>query len=73
MFRRFLDVADYWFGYSDTKAAISLASASRSALVTWSVGRTKWGLAMGKTPGLGDELCLRPGTYKIGYDHFTLE
>jgi hypothetical protein len=28
----------------------------------------QWGLAMEKTPGLGDELCLRPGAYKIKYE-----
>jgi hypothetical protein len=68
MFQRFLDVVDYWFRPPTPpapKATIRHVSASRSALATWSMGRTRWGLAMEKTPGLGDELCLRSGTYKI--------
>jgi hypothetical protein len=71
MFQRFLAAADYWFGYSDTSSAGSYNSTRECFMVgigDVSTGRMRRGLAMEKTPGLGDKLRLRPGTYKIQYE-----
>jgi hypothetical protein len=71
MFRRFLDAADYWFGYSDTSNIKDYNPAHERFMVGVGDvvdGVNAMGAADGEDPGLGDELCLRPGTYEICYE-----
>jgi hypothetical protein len=71
MFRWFLGAANYWFGYSDTSTIEDCDPARERFTVGIDDvvdGVNVMGPAMDKTHGLGDELHLRPGTYKIRYE-----
>jgi hypothetical protein len=71
MFRRFLDAADYWFGYSDTSSIEDYDPARERFTVgagdAVDVVNTM-GAGDGEDPRTRGELHLRPGTYKIRYE-----